>query len=319
MHLSILTDIPVWVRPLAEALRERGAEVGVAGDPAEIPPNALVVNRISTQVARRKPSLARAMERALRRFEAEPRPVVNGTRCLELGFSKLAQAGLFAQCGVRRPRTAAARAGARQFPEADVLLKPAAGGFGRGIVRLAAGEPAPDHIEPDGTRPWVEQEVVAPADGVVHRVETLGGRILYEAVSPIQPDCFDYCLAHASEDVTLRSPPDLPPALRETVARITQAVGMELGSLEYLVDGSNAPVFIDLNPVSSLHPDAAEVLGDRRKRRCHHRGIHGSEEDDDEHRAERPRRSGGRRTALLVIEHACMISCRFQISNIIVR
>lgn len=259
MPICILTDIPAWVRPLAEALRERGAAVRVVRDPEEVPPNAVVVNRISTQVARRKPALAEAMERALRRFEAESRPVVNGTRCLELGFSKQAQADLFAECGVRRPRTAAVRPGARQFPEVDVLLKPAAGGFGRGIVRLAAGEPGPDRVEPDDARPRVEQEVVTPADGAVHRVETLGGQFLYEAVSSIQPDCFDYCLAHASGGV--RPPSDLPPALHETVARITQAAGMELGSLEYLVDAANAPVFIDLNPVSSLHPEAAKVLG----------------------------------------------------------
>ncbi len=262
MRICILTDIPVWVRPLAEALRERGAAVGVVSDPEAVPPDALVVNRISTHVARRKPALAKAMERALQHFEAASRPVVNGARCLELGFSKLAQTELFAECGVPHPRTAAARAGARQFPDIEVLLKPAAGGFGRGIVRLAAGEPAPDRVESNDARPSVEQEVVTPADSAVHRLEMLGGQILYEAVSPIQPDCYDYCLAHASGDVVLRPSSELSPTLCATVARITKAAGMELGSLEYLVGAANAPVFIDLNPVSSLHPSAAKILGD---------------------------------------------------------
>lgn len=36
---------------------------------------------------------------------------------------------------------------------------------------------------------------------------------------------------------------------------------MELGSVEYLLDAGGQPCFIDINPVSSLHPEAKSVLG----------------------------------------------------------
>lgn len=261
MRFTILTDIPVWVRPLAGALRQRGADVDVVQIPEEIPGDSIVVNRISTRVARKQSERAESMRQALRRLEEESRFVVNGALCLDVGFSKLAQARLFEACGARIPRTAEARPGIRSLPECTVLLKPPAGGFGRGIIRLEPGEPPPESLPSGLPQPWVEQEVIGPVDGAVHRTETLGGRILYEASSPIVPDCFDYCLAHGDAEVALRAGSESPAALQAVVAEIVRAAGMELGSVEYVLDANNHPVFIDLNPVSSLHPEAVDILG----------------------------------------------------------
>lgn len=261
LRFTILTDIPVWVRPLAEALRRRGVDVDVVQRPEEIPDDSIVVNRISTRVARKQPELAECMRQALLRCEEESRLVVNGARCLEVGFSKLAQAKLFEACGVRIPRTTEARPRVRSLPECTVLLKPPAGGFGRGILRLEPGEPPPESLPSGLPEPWVEQEVIAPVDGAVHRTETLGGKILYEASSPILPDCFDYCLAHGDAEVALRPGSEVPSPLKAAVAGIVRAAGMELGSVEFVLNADNHPVFIDLNPVSSLHPEAADILG----------------------------------------------------------
>lgn len=187
MRFFILTDIPVWVRPLVRALEAFGADVHVSNRPEAIRADDVVVNRISTRVARKQPEQAAAMRAALKRWENQSRLVINGAHCLELGFSKWAQAELMRQCGVATPRTELAQPGQRQIPDQPVLLKPAAGGFGRGIRCLEAGEPVPDDLEGDALDGWVEQVILEPSDGVVHRVETLGGKALYEAVSPITP------------------------------------------------------------------------------------------------------------------------------------
>jgi len=260
VRFFIFTDIPVWVRPLVRALEARGTDVQVSDKPEAIRAGDAVVNRISTRVARKQPEQAAAMRAALERWEAEARLVINGAHCLELGFSKWAQVELIRQCGAATPRTEPAQAGRRRIPDQAILLKPPAGGFGRGIRRLEAGEPVPDDLEGSGEDAWVEQVILEPSDGAVHRVETLGGEALYEAVSPITPDCFDYCLAHASPEVALKPASALPGPIAGAVADIMRRAKMELGSVEYLLDSEGRPWFIDLNPVSSLHPGAKELL-----------------------------------------------------------
>jgi glutathione synthase/RimK-type ligase-like ATP-grasp enzyme len=186
--------------------------------------------------------------------------VVNGSLCFQIGYSKLAQAKLFTECGVLTPQTYPAVPGGRAIQGKAVLLKPPAGGFGRGIRRLEDGEPAPDGLfsRDEG---WIEQELLTAADGCVHRVEVLGSDVLYEARSPVQADQFNYCLAHPESDVTLWPPRDIAPKVTESVKKILRAAKMELGAVEYLLDEEDNPVFIDLNPVSSFHPGATAVLG----------------------------------------------------------
>lgn len=261
MRFFIFTDIPVWVRPLVHALEAKGADVRVSDCPEAIRDDDIVVNRTSTRVARKQPEQATAMAAALQRWGSEGRLVINGAACSELGFSKWAQFKLLRQCGAATPLTALARVGERRIPDHAVLLKPAAGGFGRGIRRLEAGEPVPHQIEKDAFGGWVEQVILKPSDGAVHRVETLGGKALYEAISTIAPDRFDYCLAHSAPDVVLRPPTALPATTAETIGTIMREAGMELGSVEYLLDDDGQPWFIDINPVSSLHPEAKVVLG----------------------------------------------------------
>lgn len=182
MRFFIFTDIPVWVRPLARALGARGADVCVSDRPEAIRSGDAVINRISTRVARKKPPQAEAMRRALKHWEDELRLVINGADCLELGFSKLAQAELMRQCSVATPQTEVAKAGHRRIPDRPVLLKPPAGGFGRGIQRLEAGQMVPDDLECGAHDVWVEQVILEPSDGSVHR--RLLMRSLNERVHP---------------------------------------------------------------------------------------------------------------------------------------
>jgi glutathione synthase/RimK-type ligase-like ATP-grasp enzyme len=260
MQTSILTDIPEWVRPLAKCLESMGCRVQIVSHPEEVCPDGLIVNRVSTLLAAKDKRRAERIADSLRTLEGEGRAVVNGAHCFEIGCSKSAQAILFEACGVRTPPTASAVPGGRALPGRPVLLKPAAGGYGEGIQKLAADEPAPNDLF-SLEAGWIEQELLTPADGCVHRIEILGSDLLYEARSPVQPDQFNYCLAHPEADVTLRAPHEINPKTAEAVRTIARAAKMELGAVEYLLDDDGAPIFIDLNPVSSLHPGAAKVLG----------------------------------------------------------
>jgi hypothetical protein len=207
------------------------------------------------------PQRAMAFQEAFAEWARAGRTVINGVDCYRIGHSKLAQAGLFEQCGVKTPQTRAAIPGGRALPGIPVLLKPTAGGFGKGIFELGANENTPDSLftSADG---WIEQEHITAADGSVHRIEILGDRILYGARSPLIPGDYNYCLAHAESTVTLSRERDLPATITHPSLRIASIAGMELGAVEYLLDGDGEPVFIDLNPVSSLHPRASHLLGE---------------------------------------------------------
>ncbi len=261
MTISIFTDIPVWVRPLVRALEDAGARIVVAEEPDAVADTGMIVNRVSSGLMGKMPQRAMAFQDAFAEWARMGRTVINGADCYRIGHSKLAQWGLFQQCGVRTPQTRAAIPGGRALPGIPVLLKPTAGGFGKGIFELGANENAPDSLftSADG---WIEQEHITAVDGCVHRIEILGDRILYGAHTPLIPGDYNYCLAHADSTVILSCERDLPATITRPSLRIASIAGMELGAVEYLLDSDGEPVFIDLNPVSSLHPRASDLLGE---------------------------------------------------------
>lgn len=108
---------------------------------------------------------------------------------------------------------------------------------------------------------WIEQEVVEAVDQAVHRIEVLGTEVLYQADSPLTPNNFNYCLADPDSETKLISAEMIPAAIATAALRVTQSAPMEIGGVEDLLDREGQPVFIDLNPVSSLHPAAIELLG----------------------------------------------------------
>ncbi len=259
MRIILFTDIPVWIRPLAGRLEALGAEVVIAAAIGEVPPDGLVVNRISTLLFRKQPEKGAEFLAALQGWEEGGRAVVNGSRVLALGVSKFAQAGFFDDNGVATPQTARAEAGRRAFPDRSVLLKPGAGGFGRDIFELEPDRPVPSLPGGDSME-WIEQESLVPVDGAVHRVEIIGAKILYDACSRIRSQDYNYCLANTEAEVELRPETAMSPLAAAQARQLATAAGMELGAVEYLLCAGQVPYFIDLNPVSSLHPTAAALL-----------------------------------------------------------
>jgi hypothetical protein len=260
VHFTLLTDLPRWVQPLAEALKGAGADCEIATHPKQVDSASRIVNRISALLGSRNPGLAAAMAEALQGWDHEGRSVVNGWHCHRIGQSKWEQFLHFQSCGVATPPTARAIPGGRALPGRTAVIKPPGGGFGRGIVTLAPDQvAASDGFGPD--EGWIEQEQIHPADGWVHRVEFLGRKILYEARSPHAVGDFNYCLAKAGEEVELVDTARMPPALAASCRKVAIHGGLTLGAVEYFLDEKGAPVFFDFNPVSSLHPAAANFLG----------------------------------------------------------
>ncbi|MEO0508316.1 MAG: hypothetical protein AAF065_00470 [Verrucomicrobiota bacterium] len=259
MTVFILTDIPVWVRPLERALTSLGAKVLVGDDP-EIGSNTdLIVNRVSTQLLRVDEAKLSRIRQAFGRWESGNQMVINGARCFEIGLSKVEQHALFQSCGVSTPATKVAIPGGRALPGRSVLLKPPAGGFGKGIQILQPDEPAPSDLDP--SIEWIEQERIEPADGMVHRIEFVGDQILYDAATPLVPNEFDYCLANAGDNSALTPEKALDPEIARLAKKIAARGKMKLGAIEYFVLKDGNPCFFDFNPVSSLHPRAADCIG----------------------------------------------------------
>ncbi len=258
MQIFLLTDIPVWVRSLEKALQVLGAEVKVG---QVVPTNFqadVIVNRLSTAVLRQESPTAPELSASLKEAEEAGRRVINGSECFEIGLSKMRQAQLFLEAGAQTPETAALSLEKRVFVDREVLLKPAAGGFGKGILRLGPGEAIPQDL--DITEGWVEQVAILPSDGLVHRLEFVGKDILYHAASPWKVDEFDYCLANVGAAAQLERGADLPRAIAEPAKAIARKGGLQLGALEYFVLPDGSPSFIDFNPVSSLHKRADALL-----------------------------------------------------------
>ncbi len=156
-----------------------------------------------------------------------------------------------------------------RFP---VLVKADIGGSGSGIVRydtledLAAA--AAEGSAPAGVNGISLIQVYAPrVGGMIGRVETLGGKILYAMEVESAADTFDLCPADAclirpgAAALTMtRIEPTAE--ITDAVERIVAAGNLEVGSVEYLIDERDGSVlFYDINALSNFVARPMEVLG----------------------------------------------------------
>ena len=116
------------------------------------------------------------------------------------------------------------------------------------------------------------QDYVPARGGAIMRVETLGGKFLYAIEVESSGDSFDLCPADACLAQPGRSAVRMnavqPPAeLVEAAERIAQAVGLDVGGVEYLVDDRDGtPLFYDINACPTSSPSRWSArLGSARK------------------------------------------------------
>src|SRR5687767_7526816 len=259
-------------------------------------PFALLFNRMSASAYLRGHGNALFYTRHyLRHLERLGVRVVNGSRAFDYETSKALQLSLFASLGLAFPATRVVngpdevRGAARElsFP---VVVKPNIGGRGAGIVRfeteadleyaLGAGV-----VELGIDSTALVQEYVPAEGGHIVRVETLAGRFLYAMKVYTEGENFNLCPAEicdaergaeragiaAAGEVCLADAPKAglrveryePPAeVIADVERIAAAASLDLGGVEYLIDGRDRrPRFYDINALSNFVADAVRVVG----------------------------------------------------------
>ena len=290
-RIAVLYEHPAWFEAMFSELERRGAAVERwfapehSFDPSELGPDVdLVLNRMSPSAFTRGHGHAIPYTtELLSHLESAGANVLHGASVYQYEFSKARQIALMASLGIAHPRSrvihhpsqAAKAAEGLRFP---VLVKPNVGGSGAGIRAFdslpeleAASRSGDIDLGPDGIA--LVQERLAPRGEKIVRVEVLGGKFLYAIelqlagagsfnLCPADVCCvLDATGAEAEGRVPVRGVQP-PAAVVETVLRLTQAAGIEVGGVEYLIDDATGePVYYDMNALSNFVSDAPAVVG----------------------------------------------------------
>ena len=226
----------------------------------------------------------------LKHLEEKGVRVVNGSRAFTHEISKALQLALLEKLGlpypkarvINHPSQAVSAAEAVGYP---LIVKPNIGGSGAGIKRFssrdelqAAVDEGSLHFGIDNTA--LVQECFTARDGIITRVEVLGGKYLYAIQIHITGETFDLCPADIckntkGEELTrIACPVDAPKtgmtveayeAPRQVIAdveRIMQNADIEVGGVEYVIDErSGRQMYYDINALSNFVADPERMLG----------------------------------------------------------
>lgn len=296
--IAIYHEHPDWFKPLFVELERRGIpfeRLDAAAhtfDPGEDEsPWSLVFNRASPSAYLRGHAQTTFYTlHWLRHLERLGVPVVNGSQAYANELSKATQADLLRELALPFPRTrvinhpsqAVRAARDLRYP---VLVKANIGGSGAGIVRYDSQEALSTAVENGTVDLGVDstalvQESAPLRDGHITRVETLGGKFLYAINVYPAVGSFDLCPADACQTTNgvelvrgacaidapktgMRVERATPSAeIITQVERISQASGIDVGGIEFLVDDRDGKhYFYDVNALSNFVADAVNVVG----------------------------------------------------------
>ena len=283
--LAILYEHPTWFEPLFAALERHSVAYEAirlsdhAFDPGspEIPAPVVLSRVAMSSFLREREHGIFYAEALLSHWAANGARVLNGADVIAVDSSKARQLSLISRLGYSVPETrvvhrredllAAART--MRWP---LLVKANIGGSGAGIVRYSSeGELAAsiaDGSVPDSVDSVLLVQDYAPArDGIITRVETLGGKFLYAIEVESGGDSFDLCpadacLAQPGRSAVRMTAVTPPPELIEAAERIARGAGLDVGGVEYLIDDRDGSArFYDINALSNFVARPLEVLG----------------------------------------------------------
>ncbi len=296
--IAIYYEHPDWFRPLFQQMDERGAnwlkieardhyyDVGLPE-----PEYSLVFNRMSPSAWQR--GLGHKIFYTLNylaHLEAKGMRVVNGYGCFSHEISKALQLSNLESLGlpypkarvINHPSQALAAAEAIGYP---VVLKPNIGGSGAGIERFNSKEELRSAVEANRLYFGIDstalvQEAFTARDGIITRVEVLGGKFLYAIRIHITGESYNLCPADIcqntrGEELTrIACPVDAPKSgmkvegyepprqVIEDVERIVELAGVEVGGVEYVSDDrSGRQMYYDVNALSNFVADPVKVIG----------------------------------------------------------
>jgi hypothetical protein len=296
--LAIYYEQQHWFKPLFEQLDAKGAnwvrvdarnhQYDLASPERDY---SLVFNRMSPSAWQR--GMAHGIFYTLNylsHLEEKGVRVVNGSRAFTHEISKALQYAVIETLGLQYPRARVINHPSQALEAAEaigypLILKPNIGGSGAGIKRFsspselrAAVEEKSLHFGIDNTA--LIQEFFTARDGIITRVEVLGGEYLYAIQIHITGETFDLCPADIckstkGEELTrLACPVDAPKSgltveaydpprqVIDDVERIMEVAGIEVGGIEYVIDDKTGRLlYYDVNALSNFVSDPERVIG----------------------------------------------------------
>jgi hypothetical protein len=300
-HIHVIHENAAWLEPLAAALDRQGLpwrdwflDEGVF-DLSRSPPEGIFYNRMSASSHTRGHRYAAELTASvLAWLERHGRPLVNGSRALDLEISKARQYAALEAAGIRTPDTilvagkellvAAAR---NRFGDGSFILKPNRGGKGHGVRlfhtlgALLDYLDSPDYEPPVDGLHLLQQYVQAPMP-LITRAEFVGSRFMY-AVEVDTSDGFELCPADvcAVGDAFCPAGPraepdraepdrhepeaprarftiigDIDPALKGRYEAFLAANAIGVAGIEFVTDAAGAVYTYDVNTNTNYNPDA---------------------------------------------------------------
>jgi predicted ATP-grasp superfamily ATP-dependent carboligase len=183
---------------------------------------------------------------------------------------------------INHPSQALSAAEAIGYP---LIIKPNIGGSGAGIKKFNSPDELRGAVEENSLSFGIDnvalvQEFFKARDGVITRVEVLGGEYLYAIQIHITGDTFDLCPADIckntkGEELTrLACPVDAPKSgltveayepprqVIDDVERIMEVAGIEVGGIEYVIDDRTGRLlYYDINALSNFVSDPERMIG----------------------------------------------------------
>jgi D-ala D-ala ligase C-terminus len=226
----------------------------------------------------------------LKHLEHKGVRVVNGYRAFTHETSKALQLSLLERLGLSYPKARVINHASEVLRAAEqigypLILKPNIGGSGAGIKKFSSREDLRAAV--DGNELYfgidstaLVQECFTARDGVITRVEVLGGKYLYAIQIHITGETFDLCPADICKNTKGESlarpacPVDAPKTgmtvgayeapLRviEDVERIMAEAEIEVGGVEYVIDDATGRLlYYDINALSNFVADPERIVG----------------------------------------------------------
>jgi D-ala D-ala ligase C-terminus len=296
--VAIYYEHPDWFRPLFQQMDERDVpwlkidarhhRYHAASAEREY---SLLFNRMSPSAWQR--GLAHGIFYTLNylaHLEAKGVRVVNGYRCFNHEISKALQLTNLEKLGLAYPKAMVINHPSQALEAAEaigypVVVKPNIGGSGAGIERFNSPQDLRRSVEESRLYFGIDstaliQEAFTARDGIITRVEVLGGKYLYAIKIHTTGESFNLCPADIcqntrGEELTRIACPvdapnrgmkveayEAPRKVIEDVERIVELAGVEVGGIEYVIDDKTGhQLYYDVNALSNFVADPVRVIG----------------------------------------------------------
>jgi len=226
----------------------------------------------------------------LKHLEDKGVRVVNGYKAFTTETSKALQLSLMERLGLLYPKALVINHPSQAVAAGEVIgypliLKPNIGGSGAGIKKFSSRGELQAAVDANELYFGIDnvalvQECFTARDGIITRVEVLGGKYLYAIQIHITGETFDLCPADIckstrGEELTriacsVDAPKtgmtveayEAPPRVIANVERLMADAGIEVGGVEYVIDDATGRLlYYDINALSNFVADPERVVG----------------------------------------------------------